>query len=227
MKMSDTSDGSKKLMPNHKLTVICPTVLAANKEDYAAQMKRIGPFSKRIQIDLMDGVFAQTKSVGLDAVWWPAGIMADIHMMHQKPMDSLAQLLHLKPHMVIIHAEADVHHMHMAAMLHKEGIEAGLAILPETTVNSIEDIISSFDHLLIFGGHLGHFGGKADLAQLVKAQEAIAHHPDLEIGWDGGVNDQNARQLSEGGIHVLNAGGFIQKSDDPVAAYGSLVQAIL
>jgi ribulose-phosphate 3-epimerase len=208
------------------MSVICPAILAGTQQEYSAQVNRIKNFAKRIQIDLTDGEFANAKSIGLDSVWRPNAVPADIHLMYQKPMDYLDQLIKLKPNLVIIHAEADVHHMHFAAELHKEDIKAGLAVLPQTSVDSIEQIINSFDHLLIFSGDLGHFGGKADLTLLSKAREAKEHHPEIEIGWDGGVNDQNAKQLADGGIEVLNVGGFIQNSDDPVAAYQSLLKEL-
>lgn len=207
-------------------SLICPTVLANDAKTYDVQMHRVSSFAKRIQVDLMDGEFASPKSVPLHKVWWPHHVKADIHLMYQRPMDYLPELIKLQPHMVIFHVEAMFHHMHMAAELHKEGILAGLAILPETPVKNIEQILSSFDHLLIFSGNLGHFGGKADLSLLKKAQEAKLHHPDLEIGWDGGVSSENAEQLAQGGIDVLNVGGAIQKADDPRAAYDALVETI-
>lgn len=207
-------------------SIICPTILASDEAAYAAQIRTLTPFAKRIQIDLMDGEFASPKSVGLDTIWWPHHLQADIHLMYQHPMDHLKQLIHLQPHMVIIHVESMFHHMHFAAELHKEGIKAGLAVLPDTPIANIEQILNSFDHLLIFSGHLGRFGGEADLALLQKVQEAKAHHPDLEFGWDGGVDTANARQLAEGGIDVLNVGGALQKADDPHAVYSTLVEAV-
>ena len=32
---------------------------------------------------------------------------------------------------------------------------------------------------------------------------------DLEFGWDGGITDQNVAVLVNGGVDVLNVGGFI------------------
>lgn len=205
---------------------VCPTVLAANEAEFAAQMRKVAPLSERLQIDLMDGEFTETQSLELKKAWWPPSAKVDIHLMYQHPMDYLEQLLHLKPDMVIIHYESQTDHMRFAAELHKEGIKAGLAILPATRISAVEDLLSSFDHLLIFSGHLGHFGGKIDLSLLPKAQEAKSHHPDLEIGWDGGINDQNAKLLTDGGVDVLNVGGFLHHADNPEAAYQLLLQQI-
>jgi ribulose-phosphate 3-epimerase len=142
--------------------------------------------------------------------------------MYERPMEYLDQLIKLRPHMVVIHNEADVHHMHFAAELHKEGIKAGLALLQDTPVEYAHQIMHSFDHILVFSGDLGHHGGHADLGLLEKVKEIQREHPDAEIGWDGGINSDNVRQLAEAGIEVLNVGGYIQRADDPTSAYGKL-----
>lgn len=208
------------------MAVICPTVLAPTIEEYNSQIKKLTSLASRIQIDLADGEFTGPKTLDLKDVWWPHSLEADLHLMYQRPIEHLQEILHLRPHLVIVHVEAEVHHMHFAAELHKEGIRAGLAILPDTPVANAQQIMHSFDHVLIFGGHLGHFGGEADLSQLHKVQEAKAHHPDLEIGWDGGVNDQNAKQLADGGVDVLNVGGFIQNSQNPSASFQILQKLV-
>lgn len=126
--------------------------------------------------------------------------------------------------MVIIHNEATVHHMHFAAQLHQHDIEVGLAILHDTPIEYAYQIMHSFDHILVFSGKLGFHGGEADLGLLDKVSKIRQHHPDAEIGWDGGINDQNIRQLIEAGVDVLNVGGFIQKSEDPAQAFRQLTE---
>jgi len=208
------------------MAVICPTITAFDSHEYRTQMEHITPFAKRVHIDLMDGEFTPTKSPDLNHVWWPHELTADIHLMYQRPMDHLEQLIKLRPHLVIVHNEADVHHMHFAAELHKEGIKTGLAILHDTPIEHAFQIMHSFDHILIFSGHLGYHGGEADLGLLEKVHKVREHHPAAEIGWDGGINDQNAYQLIEAGVDVLNVGGFVQKAVDPMSAYAKLKEIV-
>jgi ribulose-phosphate 3-epimerase len=208
------------------MAIICPTVTAFSEHDYKEQLLRLTPFAERVHVDLMDGVFAPTLSPTLDEIWWPPELTVDIHLMYQSPMDYLEQLIALRPRMVIIHNEAQVHHMHFAAELHKAGILAGLAILHDTPIEYANQIMHSFDHVLVFSGHLGYHGGEADLGLLDNVRKIRAHHPEVEIGWDGGINDQNAKQLINGGVEVLNVGGFIQNSDSPAAAYQRLATAL-
>ncbi|HET9173921.1 MAG TPA: hypothetical protein VFN56_01425 [Candidatus Saccharimonadales bacterium] len=208
------------------MAVICPTVTAQDPHAYRAQMNRITPFAKRIHIDLMDGLFAPTISPKPSQIWWPDGITADIHLMYQKPMEYIEQLIEAHPHLVIIHNEADVHHMHFAALLHRAGIEVGLALLHDTPVEYAEQIMHSFDHVLIFSGNLGFHGGVADLRLMEKIAQIRQNHPDVEIGWDGGINIENVQKLCRAGVDVLNIGGAVQQSDDPAAAYATLNSAI-
>jgi ribulose-phosphate 3-epimerase len=80
--------------------------------------------------------------------------------------------------------------------------------------------------VLLFGGDLGHQGGAADMSVLQKVDDIRAINPTIEIGWDGGINAENAPLLVEGGIEVLNVGGFIQHADDPKAAYESILKIL-
>lgn len=208
------------------MATICPTITATNIEEYNSQLAKIAVFSGRLHIDLMDGEFTETKSPPLSEIWWPKHLRADIHLMYQKPMDFLAELKRLHPALVIIHAEADINLMHFAAELHRDDIRAGLAILQDTTVENIEESIHSFDHLLIFSGHLGYHGGEADLRLLSKIKAIRAIDPDIEISWDGGINGSNIKSLVEGGVSVLNVGGYIQHADNPAANYQKLIDLV-
>lgn len=204
------------------MAVICPTVTAYDTHQYREQMEMLEPFAKRVHIDLMDGVFAPTKSPPPKTVWWPDGITADIHIMYKRPGPHLEQLIKLKPHLVVIHARAEVDHKDFAAKLHEAGIKAGLGLLPEVTVDSVKSILGSFDHVMVFGGRLGHQGSTADFDQLHKVDEVRSLYPDMEIAWDGGINDQNVKRLVESGVDVLNVGGFIHKAEPPQGAYAKL-----
>lgn len=208
------------------MSPICPTVTAFSIPEYAEQLHRASAMADRVHIDLMDGEFAPSVSPSLDDIWLPHNAIADIHLMYQNPMDVLDTLIKLKPHMVVIHNEAHVHHMHFVAELHKHDIKAGLALLQETPVHFAHQIMHSFDHVLVFSGNLGYHGGRADLNILSKVREIREHHPDVEIGWDGGIDETNVTQLIDAGVEVLNVGGFIQKADDPQAAYATLVQRV-
>jgi ribulose-phosphate 3-epimerase len=146
--------------------------------------------------------------------------------MYQDPFQHLSALIALRPQLIIVHAEADGDFMEFAVQAHRHGIEVGVAILPATPVEAIRPALEVIDHVLIFSGNLGHFGGHADMSLLGKAQQLRDLKPQLELGWDGGVNADNAKLLAVGGIDVLNAGGYLHGAKDSVAAYATLKAAI-
>lgn len=208
------------------MSVIVPTVLAENADDYRMQMERITPFAERIHIDLTDGEFAPRFTVGAGEVWWPPELLVDIHAMVARPAEHAQALVNLKPNMIIFHAEAEGDILSLLQQIKQLGIKAGVSLLKTTVPETVAPLIEVADHVMVFSGELGQFGGKASLMQLEKIRLIKRIKSDVEIGWDGGVSEENAYNLTQGGVNVLNTGGAIQKAADPAAAYNKLVKEI-
>jgi ribulose-phosphate 3-epimerase len=197
-------------------------VTTDDPEVYRLQIEGTLDYAHRLHIDLSDGIFTNNKLMEIEDVWWPGGVRADLHVMYQKPFEHTAALIALQPQLIIVHAEAEGDFLQFAKLLHGHGIEAGVALLPETAVETVKPALQLIDHVLIFSGKLGHFGGHADLKLLKKVKQLKELKPTLEIGWDGGVSDRNAKQLAEGGVDVLNAGGYLHGTQDAAQAYARL-----
>ncbi len=202
---------------------ICPTITAADAAAYQRQLETIAGFAGRIHIDLADGSLAPGSLVSAAEVWWPANIRADIHVMYKKPLEHLETLIALRPQLIILHAEGQGDYAAFAQTAHHYGIETGVALLQTTPVETIKPALDLIDHVLVFSGNLGEFGGKANPALLSKVRMLKQLKPQLEIGWDGGINAQNVSALARAGVEVLNVGGFIHHANNPALAYGELV----
>ncbi len=200
---------------------IVPAILAADAADYTAKLKRVG-FADRVHIDITDGVFAPSQTINLAQVYKPAHAKTDLHLMMKRPQDQLETVISLEPDLVIIHAEADADLEPLIKELTDFGIKAGLAILPETSVESVKNLLPAIDHLLIFTGHLGFYGGEMQADCLGKIKEAKSIRPELEISVDGGVNQETAKLAIQAGADVLISGGFIVENADPKAAFQQL-----
>lgn len=211
------------------MSVICPTVTptSASVDEYRAQLNKVAAFAGRIQIDLMDGDFAKPQTIGLSDVWWPESTVADIHLMYKKPVDYMEAIVTLGPNMIIVHAEAEGPIDKFFDYMHDNGIRCGLALLQETAVESVASLLKKADHMLIFSGNLGSFGGTADFALLKKASEARAVNNSLEIGWDGGANAETVQTLAQGGVDVINVGGAIQNAMYPYDVYKNLTRRLV
>lgn len=208
------------------MTKIVPAILAESRDQYNAQVQQVTDLARRFHIDITDGTFATSKTIDPVSLWWPAGVQADIHVMYQKPEVIINELTALKPHMVIVHAEAEGDFVSLARHLHTHHIKAGLALLPETPVSYVQPGAGYIDHILIFSGDLGEFGGKANLGLLQKVQEIRAMDPMIEIGWDGGASDKTVGAIAQAGVDVIVSGGYIQKAENPAHAYKQLQRLV-
>jgi ribulose-phosphate 3-epimerase len=206
------------------MAIVTPSVTAPDAAAYREQMANAAQFAKRVHVDFSDGVFAPIKLINLAQAYWPDGMLADLHLMYKDPTAHFETAVSLKPHMVIVQAEAEGSVVAMMLQLRALGIKVGVALLQDTKPQAANELVAQADHVLIFSGDLGHFGGHADMDLLRKVAEIRAINPIAEIGWDGGVTADNAAQLALGGVEVLVSGGAIQKAADPAAAYKQLVE---
>ncbi len=209
------------------MSIICPTVTVESRKEYDHQINQALTFVKRIHIDISDGSLAPRVLLGIDKMWWPDNAIADIHIMSIHPSNEVEIACRIVPNLVILHAEIVESPDTYIDMLHANSIKVGIALLPETSVKSVERFLLKVDHVLIFSGNLGYQGGStANMKLLSKVKQIKEVNNKLEIGWDGGVNDENVNLLADGGIDVINSGGFIQNSPNPKNAYAKLELAI-
>ncbi len=205
---------------------IVPTILTNDKKEYRTQAERINTFTRRVQIDVTDGIFAPTETLDVTNIWWPKNWDADLHLMAEKPSDHLDTILKLAPSLCILHAEAQEDLLPIFAKLKEKGIKTGVALLPSTYPGNVKPYIDAADHVLIFAGHLGVQGSPADLMQMEKIALVRNMKPEVEIGWDGGANMTNIRALAHADLDVINVGSALSKSQNPAEVYQQLVAEI-
>ena len=208
------------------MSEIAPCITVENEYEFEAVIEKIKPFAQRVQIDISDGEFAPVLLLDPEKIQWPQEWTVDIHAMVSHPLDYVDKLIALKPHLIIFHAETDVDLLPIFEKIKKYGIEAGVALLKTTVPRTVENYIKAADHVLIFSGDLGHYGGKASLMQLEKVRLVRGINPNVEIGWDGGIVIENAFLLTQGGVNVLNVGGALANAENPEGVYTAMIEEI-
>ena len=204
------------------ITTIAPTILTSSPTEYKQLVEKYYPFAKRVHVDISDGTLTNNKTINDTAVWWPKGWTIDIHMITSEPAEHLDNLLKLHPNLVIFHAEAHDDLLPIFDTLKQNGIKVGVAIVRNVYPGSIKAILNAADHALIFSGELGKYGGTADLLLGEKVALIQDIHHGIEIGWDGGANLENTRQLTHIGVSVINVGSALSKAEDPAKVFEEL-----
>lgn len=205
---------------------IVPAITVETLDQYQAETQKISAFARRVHVDISDGEFAPTFLLGEGSLYWPESWEVDIHAMVMRPSEHLAAIMQLKPSLVIFHAEVQEDLLPIFEQLKQAGIRTGVALLKTTVPASVESLIKAADHVMIFSGDLGHHGGVASMMQLEKVRLVKKIKPEVEIGWDGGVNIENAYTLTQGGVDVLNTGGTLANAENPAEMYNELVKEI-
>lgn len=208
------------------MSVIAPSITVETPEQYKSAVDRIHPFAQRVHIDVSDGEFAPTFLLGESQLWWPKEWQVDVHAMVARPSEHIPQIIALKPNLITFHVEMAEDPLALLNLIKQSGIKAGVALLRSTVPSTVAEAIKQSDHVMIFSGELGKYGGTASLMQLEKVRLIRAINPEVEIGWDGGVNAENAYTLTQGGVDVLNTGSAIANAADPEGAYQILVKEI-
>lgn len=208
------------------MSVIAPCITVETPEAFKASVEQLQAFATRVHVDTSDGEFAPAFLLGADQMYFPENWQVDVHAMVARPSEHLARLIALKPSLIIFHAEIQEDRAALIAQIKAAGIKAGIALLKPTVPSTVADIIRLVDHVMIFSGDLGHYGGTASLMQLEKIRLVKAINPAVEIGWDGGVSLENAYTLTQGGVDVLNSGGAIANAENPAGMYEALTKEI-
>lgn len=209
------------------MAVITPTITTDDPHVYRDQMDLVATYAEGVHLDFADGVFAPADLLPIEKAWRSDDLITHVHVMYQNPLEVIDDLVQLEADLVILHIESD-NVRECLEKLQENGTRTGLAILPESSVTDLKelDVDNLFDHVLVFGGHLGYQGGEADLDQLEKVKKLKEVYPDVEVAWDGGVNESNAKQIVEAGVDVLNVGGTLSKSKNPKKTYASLTSLV-
>ena len=205
---------------------IVPAILTDNKQSFRAQVERINTFTRRVQIDVVDGKFVPNETLDVTNIWWPKNWEADLHMLVANPSEHLDTILKLKPSLCILHAEVSEDLTPTINALKEAGIKFGIALLPSTYPGNAKYYIDMADHVLVFAGQPGVQQSQADMMQMEKISLIRNMKPEVEIGWDGGANLSNVRALAHADLDVINVGSAIAEAPDSAEMFQALVSEI-
>lgn len=207
---------------------IVPAILATTPEQFVEMIKKVEPFTERVHIDVVDGAFALGKSVmGYEEVMTlQTNLKFDVHLMVVHPGEYLPQWFKTKADRIFIHAESEGNIKELLLEIKGQGRKAGLALNPETAVDTVLECLPMLDYIQFMTVHPGSYGRPFLTEVLDKIVNFHDAHSEIPIVIDGGINPQTIQLARGTGAQVIISGSYIMQSSDIAIAISDLKDKI-
>lgn len=213
-------------MKTIKMAKIVPGILTNDETEYEKRLRIAEHVSGLIQIDVIDGNFANNVTVGVEIISkYPTSSSLEIQLM---VMDALTYIEKLKVldyvSRIIVPFEGESDVAEAIYKIKTSGRQAGLSINPQTKVKDVYKYFEQIDLLSIFAGNPGFSGQIFDESTLERIREAKRLNSALAVEVDIGVNFETTPRIVLAGADFLVANSVLLKADDYYSAYQKLAE---
>lgn len=211
------------------MTEIVPTILTSDFEEFSRKINLLKGVVPRVQIDFIDGKFAENRTLDLGMIrdMGEIGEMKiDLHLMVKEPIDWISRGLEILPDRIIGQVEMMSRPEDFISQVAASGVETGIALDLETPISAIsEEIYHSVDLILILAVKAGLGGQEFDKRVLKKIKEVREMVGELgEIGVDGGLDEESIKLSKKAGANIFYIGSSFWQTEDWEKRYNELLR---
>ena len=203
---------------------IAPSILAANPlklQRDCLDAEKYGAY--RISVDVMDGHFVPDITFGHNIVAYLNGILnidIEVHLMVENPSSQLESFLNAGADVLTFHIETSSEVNQLIDYIQSNEKKAGIAINPDTNIESVEKYLDHIDELTVMTVVPGK-GGQSlivDCLEKVRQLNKIKEINNLEfdIQVDGGVKQDNIKLVYDDGADIAVAGTAIFNTENSI-----------
>ncbi len=200
---------------------LSPSLLSADFANLSQAIKLIEEKNASfVHIDVMDGHFVPQVSYGqpvISSIRKCTKLPFDVHLMVEKPENSIQSYIDSGADFVTFHFEATNHVDRCIQIIHENGKKAGIALCPASPVSLLQEVLPYIDLVLIMTVNPGWGGQKLipytvnKVKQLADIQKDKGYN--FKISVDGGINQNTLSSVLEAGTDIVVSGSSFFKGE--------------
>lgn len=206
------------------MSKIIPGILTDNEDDYCSKLEVAEHACDLIQIDVVDGLFAKSKTVGVDVIRNnPSSSQLEIQLMVVSPgsyIDKLVDLDFVSRIIFPLEIKEDIFDLIYRVKKGKKTV--GISLNIETEISDVLPFAEEINLLLLLTGKPGYSGQTLGVNTYDRIKQAKKLMPNLGLEIDIGVNFENAVKLAQSGADFLVVTSALFKASDFHVAYNRL-----
>lgn len=210
--------------------IVAPSLLSGNFADMGSEVKSLDAAGADwVHVDVMDGMFVPNITFGFKMIsdLRPLTVLPfDVHLMIAEPKRYVDRFIAAGADILTVHIEAEPDVAGTLESIRRCGAKAGLAVDPDTPIESVLPYVGQIDLLLIMTVFPGFGGQKFIDGSLQRIAEARALRAkcgfEFLIEVDGGITLDNAASAAAAGADVIVGGNSVFGAKDRAAAIKAL-----
>lgn len=211
-----------------KRTEVLPSLLSM---DFSCMKHALASMPENIHmlhLDIMDGHFVDNITMGPFIIKWirqNTALKLDAHLMISDPSHYMDRFIDAGIDLVSFHIETVDDAGKLIAHIKDKGVKAGIALNPDTDIETVKPYIGDIDYVLVMSVFPG-FAGQSfihDVLNKVRILKTMQEQYDFAIEIDGGINGQTAPLAVKSGANWIVTGSYLFSSDDMARTAGEII----